>query len=269
MNTELPQIGIFDSGVGGLSVLRAIREQPGTQNLPIIYLADQAHVPYGIHTQDEIRQFSEANTRYLLGQGAFLIVVACNTATSAALHFLRETFPDTPFVGMEPAIKPAAEITKTDTIGVLATPVTFNGSRYASLVERFAHGVTLLHHTCPGLVEQIEAGELDSPTTRAILESALMPMLARDVDTIVLGCTHYPFVLPLIREIVGPDVTIIDPAPAVARQVNRLIEQYELISSQVQNTITYLTSGDASKLATLLPKLLGEKGDVKGINLSD
>lgn len=217
------RIGVFDSGVGGLSVLRAIwRELPGEE---VIFLADQAHVPYGARPLEEVRGFSEDITRFLLDQGANLIVVACNTASAAALHHLRRTFPDTPFVGMEPAVKPAAERTQSGVVGVLATPATFQGELYASVVERFASGVRLLTHTCPGLVAQIEAGELRSPSTRAILEEALLPMLAQGIDTIVLGCTHYPFVIPLIEDITGSAVRVIDPAGAVARQARRLLEE--------------------------------------------
>lgn len=213
--------GVFDSGVGGLSVLRAIRQH--LPALPAIYLADQAHVPYGVRSLEEVRGFSEEITRFLLSQGASLIVVACNTASAAALRHLRATFPEVPFVGMEPAVKPAAESTHSGKVGVLATRATFQGELYASVVERFASDVHLYQHTLPGLVQAIEAGELTAPATRAILEDALQPMLEAGIDTIVLGCTHYPFVIPLIEEIAGPNVRVIDPAGAIARQVERLL----------------------------------------------
>ncbi|MCX6034415.1 MAG: glutamate racemase [Chloroflexi bacterium] len=215
-------VGVFDSGVGGLSVLRAIRQQLPKES--ILYFGDQGHVPYGPRSVEEIRGFSYAITRFLLSLGAKLIVVACNTASAVALHSLRQAFPDISFVGMEPAVKPAAENTRTGVVGVLATPATFQGALYASVVERFAGNVTLLQNTCPGLVQQIEDGALDSSKTREILESALSPMIGRGIDVVVLGCTHYPFVIPLIQEIVGPDVRVIDPAPAVARQVVRLLD---------------------------------------------
>ncbi len=257
---NLNPIGIFDSGVGGLSVLRAIRRQ--MPSLPVIYLADQGHVPYGPRPLEEVRSFSEAVTRFLLTQGARLIVVACNTASAAALHYLRQTFPETPFVGMEPAVKPAAETTQTGVVGVLATPATFQGALYASVVERFANGVTLLQHTCPGLVQQIEAGELDTPKTRAILEDALNLMLAQGIDTVVLGCTHYPFVIPLIQEIVGEKVRVIDPAPAVARQVGRLVG---MPSGGAAAAVSYFTTGNAAAMAHLLPRLVGEAGEVREV----
>src|SRR5919109_1470931 len=208
-------IGIFDSGVGGISVLRAIREQMPEES--ILYFGDQGHIPYGPRPMEQIRDFSETITRFLLEKGAKIIVVACNTASAAALKYLREKFPDVQFVGMEPAVKPAAEHTQTGKVGVLATPATFQGALYASVVERFANGVELYQDTCPGLVQQIEQGNWDGKETRQILEDALLPMLEKNIDTIVLGCTHYPFVIPLIQQIVGERVRVIDPAPAVAK----------------------------------------------------
>ena len=241
-------IGIFDSGVGGLSVLRAVRAL--FPNEDILYLADQVHVPYGPRPLAEVRQFSEAITRFLLEQGAKLIVVACNTASAAALHSLRETFPDVPFVGMEPAVKPAAESTETGVVGVLATPATFQGELYASVVERFANSVMLLQNTCAGLVTQIEAGNLDGKETAVILEGAIKPMLAANIDTIVLGCTHYPFVIPLIKMIAGPDVRVIDPAPAIARQVGRLLDKHDLHTPVDRpGHVTLLTTGKVEALA--------------------
>src|SRR6266545_156074 len=216
-------IGIFDSGVGGLSVLRAIRAQMPEES--VIYFGDQGHIPYGPRPMEQIRNFSEAITRFLLEQGAKIIVVACNAASAAALKYLREMFPNVQFVGMEPAVKPAAERTQTGKVGVLATPATFQGVLYTSVVERFANGVELFQDTCPGLVQQIERGNLDGEETRRILEAALLPMLEKNIDTVVLGCTHYPFVIPLIQQIVGDNVRVIDPAPAVAKQTGRLLEE--------------------------------------------
>ena len=257
-------IGVFDSGVGGLSVLREIRRQLPAENL--IYLADQAHVPYGLRTLEEVRYFSSQISRYLLDQRAKLIVVACNTASAAALHDLRAAFPETSFVGMEPAVKPAAETTRSGVVGVLATPATFQGALYASVVERFAQGVRLIQDTCPGLVGQIEAGFLDGAETRLILEKSLAPMLAEGIDTIVLGCTHYPFVIPFIQEIAGPQVRVIDPAPAVTRQVGRVLASRGLLNPGEQpGDLRCLTSGDPAKLQALLPQLIGESCDVRSL----
>ncbi len=235
-------IGVFDSGVGGLSVVRALRTQLPDQSL--VYVADQAHVPYGPRSLEEVRAFSEEITRFLVAQGASLVVVACNTASAAALHHLRATFPETPFVGMEPAVKPAAEQTRSGVVGVLATPATFQGALYASVVERFAQGVMVLQDTCSGLVKEIEAGRVQGAEARRILVKALLPMLAQGLDTVVLGCTHYPFVIPLIKEITGPAVRVIDPAPAVARQAERLLIEQGLAGGERTQPDRFWTTGD-------------------------
>ena len=250
-------IGVFDSGVGGLSVLRALRaELPGQ---PLIYIADQAHVPYGSRPLEEVRAFSEGITRFLIDRGARLVVVACNAASAAALSSLRSTFPAIPFVGMEPAVKPAAENSASRVVAVLATPATFQGALYASVVERFANGVTLLQDTCPGLVAEIENGGLKSRHTRRILAQTLEPMLAQGADTVVLGCTHYPFVIPLIEQIAGPGVRVIDPAPAVARQARRMLENSSEPLHPAPSTPPrewFYTTGDPHKFSKALRELI-------------
>jgi glutamate racemase len=254
-------IGVFDSGVGGLSVLREIRVQLPSES--VAYFADQMHVPYGQRKVKEVRAFSEEISRFLLHLGAKLIVVACNAASAAALQYLRQTFPSMTFVGMEPAVKPAAESTQTGVVGILATPATFQGALYASVVERFAKGVTILQDTCPGLVGQIEKGELDSPATREILKKALSPMLEHGIDTIVMGCTHYPFVIPVVTQIVGPGVRVIDPAPAVVRQTVRLLDLQGLRNTgTTPGRLRFYTSGEPVPFRLQLPELLGETGEV-------
>jgi len=261
MNSNNP-IGVFDSGVGGLSVLRAIREQMPEES--VIYFGDQGHIPYGPRPMKQIQNFSEAITRFLLNKGAKIIVVACNAASAAALTYLRQRFSDVSFVGMEPAVKPAAEHTETGVVGVLATPATFQGALYASVVERFANGVKLLQDPCVGLVQQIEKGDLNGSATRKILEDALYPMLEKNIDTVVLACTHYPFVIPLIQEIAGEKVRVIDPAPAVARQTKRLLEARGLKRElDSRGEVRFFTSGDANLVQSLLPKLLGEGGKIE------
>jgi glutamate racemase len=261
-------VGIFDSGVGGISVLRAIREQMPEES--IIYFGDQGHIPYGPRPMEQIRYFSEAITKFLLEQNAKIMVVACNTASAAALNYLREKFPYHQFVGMEPAVKPAAEHTRTGKVGVLATPATFQGVLYASVVERFANGVELFQNTCPGLVQQIERGNLDGKETRRILEDALLPMLDKNIDTVVLGCTHYPFVIPLIQQIVGANVRVIDPAPAVAKQTGRLLEAKGMRSQDSpKDRVKFYTSGDPDALKAMLPVLLGESGEVERVEWLD
>lgn len=251
-------IAIFDSGVGGLSVLRHIRALLPGENL--LYLADQANVPYGPRPAGEVCQFTAAITRFLLAQQAKLIVVACNTATAAALTYLRDTFPHISFVGMEPAVKPGAQQTQTGKVGVLATAGTFESQRYASLMARYAQHVTLYEDPCVGLVELIEAGELASPATTALLQRCLAPMLQAGVDTIVLGCTHYPFVLPLLTTLTEPGrVSIIDPAPAVARQVQRLLLAQQLAAPQTApGHLHAFTSADPGRLTHQIQTLLGE-----------
>jgi glutamate racemase len=270
LNPAAP-IGIFDSGVGGISVLRAIREQMPEES--VIYFGDQVHIPYGPRPMEQIRSFSDAITKFLLEKNAKIIVVACNTASAAALKYLRKRLPDVQFVGMEPAVKPAAEYTHTGKVGVLATPATFQGALYASVVERFANGVELFQNTCPGLVQQIERGNLNGEETRRILEDALLPMLEKNIDTVVLGCTHYPFVIPLIQQLVGDAkrVRVIDPAPAVAKQAGRLLEARGMRNeTESKGDVRFYTSGDPNALKTLLPSLWGEDSEVSAVEwLSD
>ncbi len=247
-------IGVFDSGIGGLSVWREIAQQLPREDT--IYFADQLHIPYGPRSLQEIRTFSETITRFLLDRGCKIIVVACNAASAAALKHLRATFPDVPFVGMEPAVKPAAETTRTGVVGVLATPATFQGELFASVVERFANGVQLVKEVCPGLVQQVEAGRLNTPDTLEMLNRFLQPIRAAHADTIVLGCTHYPFVIEAIRQL-APGVNVIDPAPAVARQVARVLrERGWLCDEDRAGTRRFITSGDLDRFQNILRALV-------------
>lgn len=247
-------IGIFDSGVGGLSVWREIARQLPHEDT--LYFADQIHIPYGPRSLQEIRSFSEAITRFLLDRGCKLIVVACNAASAAALKHLRATFPDIPFVGMEPAVKPAAETTHTGVVGVMATPATFQGELFASVVERFANGVQLVKEVCPGLVQQVEAGRLDTPDTLAMLDRFLQPIREAGADTIVLGCTHYPFVIEAIRRL-APGVNVIDPAPAVARQIDRVLRERGLhCAADRIGQHRFVTSGNLDRYQDILRLLV-------------
>lgn len=218
-------IGIFDSGLGGLSVWKEVAKQLPHESL--LYYADSAHCPYGPRSADEIIELTSRITTYLLEQECKLIVVACNTATAAAIQHLRRQYP-VPFVGMEPAVKPAALQTRSGHIGVLATAGTFKGKLYRETTQRYSDDVTVHIQVGKGLVELVEQGKLYSDETRQLLHTYLDPMLEAGVDQVVLGCTHYPFLSPLIEEIVGPDVTVIDPAPAVAKQVQRILVESDL-----------------------------------------
>ncbi len=260
-------IGIFDSGIGGLSILKLMHEAFPHERL--LYLGDQAHVPYGQRSATDIRRFSAEITRHFLRRNVKLMVVACNTATAAALNYLREMFPNTAFVGMEPAVKPAAAQTRTGQVGVLATAGTFVSPRYASLMTRYAQNVVVHEDPCLGLVERIEAGDLTSAETRSLLTDILTPMQAAQVDTLVLGCTHYPFVRPLLEEL-APTMTLIDPAPAVVKQVERVLsaENSHAPASQT-GSIHLTTTGDAQALAQLARVLLGEEVTVASAEWHD
>jgi glutamate racemase len=248
-------IGIFDSGIGGLTVTQAMRQALPTERL--FYFGDNAHMPYGQRSLDEVRRFSIAITQALLDTaGCKLIVMACNTASGAALHALRTRWPQVPFVGMEPAVKPAAEQTRSGIVGVIATTATFQTEVYASVVERFGQDVRVLHQACPGLVTAIESGDLDGPHTESLLRGWLEPLVAQGIDTLVLGCTHYPIVRPLIERIVGPGVRVIDPAPAVARQVARLMEQRHLTAPpHTSGRLECHTSGDPAHFLALMRRM--------------
>jgi glutamate racemase len=249
-------IGVFDSGVGGLSVLREIRAQRPAEN--VIYVADQGHVPYGPRSIDQVRGFTFGVARFLIAQGVKLIVVACNTASAAALHPLREAFPAMPFVGMEPAVKPAARDTQTGVIGVIATAATFQGELFASVVGRFAQGIRVETLACPEFVTLAEAGETDTPRARAIVHQRLAPLLAAGIDQLVLGCTHFPFLKTIIQAEIGPGVTLVDPSPAVARQTGRVLDERGLINTgRDPGAVVYYTSGDPAAFRQTLAALLG------------
>lgn len=235
-------------------MLRHLRaELPAEQ---FIYLADQGHVPYGARSAQEIIQFSQGITHFFLQCNAKAIVVACNTASAAALSLLRQQFA-LPFVGMEPAVKPAARQTQSGKVGILATGGTFASDRYARLTAEYAQGVSVWEDPCLGLVPEIEAGRLGSPAVHQILEQALGPMLAAGVDTVVLGCTHYPFVLPVVEGIVGTAVAIIDPAPAVARHTGVVLRQHNLLADDAQTgSVRFLTTGAAEPYARQIEQLL-------------
>jgi glutamate racemase len=247
-------LGVLDSGVGGLSVLRYLRAV--LPNDRFLYFADQAHIPYGPRDSQEIQSFTAGITRFLLGLGSKLIVVACNTASAASLDYLRQTFPAVPFVGMEPAVKPAALTTRSGKVGVLATPSTLNSHRYAGLMARYAGGIQVYEDPCVGLVQLIEAGALDGAETRQLLENVVRPMVRDGVDTLVLGCTHYPFVYPLLHEIAGDEVAIIDPAPAVAHHTKNVLQQFDRVAPASQEgALRCFTSGSAVQFASLAAQL--------------
>lgn len=220
-------IGVFDSGVGGLSVLREIRQELPHEDL--LYVADSGHAPYGDKPMEVIEARAVAITEFLLDQGAKAVVVACNTATGAAARLLRTRYP-VPIVAMEPAVKPAVAQTRSGVIAVLATRRTLESHNFSVLMERVGAGAEVLLQPCPGLVERVEAGDLDGDYTRALLADYLQPLLERGADTLVLGCTHYPHLIPLIGRLAGPAVEVLDSGAAVARQLRRRLETAGLLA---------------------------------------
>lgn len=249
--TSFP-IGIFDSGIGGISVANALVKLLPREKL--LYFGDTANLPYGTKPSDLIRAYSHSISQFLMNRSCKAIVVACNTASAAALNSLREQWPNYPFIGMEPAIKPAAAQTKSQKVGVLATEGTINSHRYADLMNRFAQDVRVLEDPCIGLVELIEQQKSDK--IYLLLREVVEPMLNQGVDTIVLGCTHYPFIQKALQKIVGSDVSIINPAPAVARQVKRVLENKKLLAPRGEGPLhEFFFSGDDENTEALVRTL--------------
>jgi len=246
-----PAIGIFDSGIGGLSVLHEIRTMMPEANL--IYIADTAYLPYGTKSEEDIEERAKRITTFLISQGAVMIVVACNTATAAAATFLRETF-DVPIIGMEPAIKPAASLTETGVIAVLATENTTKSSRLAALTDRYAHHIKVLTQPCHGLVELVENNEANSPKALTLLDNYISPLMDAKADVLILGCTHYPFLKPAIHQLVRERMKIIDTGNAVARHTQSQFLSLN-ITSQQQGKVNFYCTGDAQSTGKFLSML--------------
>lgn len=255
-------IGVFDSGSGGLSVLRELLRLMPLERY--IYYADNAHCPYGEKSQEYIIARSREITRLLISEGAEIIVVACNTATAAAISTLRKEF-QIPFIGMEPAVKPAALGTVSGVIGVLATAGTLNGSKYLKTKSDYDEGCRIVEHVGEGFVELVEKGILEGPEAEAVVRRSLVPLLEEGADTIVLGCTHYPFLLPVMQKVAGeyaggatsPEVRFIDPAPAVARQAQRVLQGLRpSVAAAGPGQVELLSSGDSISLRSLYHKIL-------------
>lgn len=247
-------IGIFDSGLGGLSVWREVRQLLPKESL--IYYADSANCPYGPRSKEEIIELCEHIVDIFLQRSCKLILIACNTATASAIQYLREQY-EVPFVGMEPAIKPAAKQTISQKIGVLATEGTFQGQHFLQTKARYAKGLEVMVQVGEGLVEAVEQAQIDSPKTRQLLHHYIDPMLAKGVDQLVLGCTHYPFLIPVINSIVGNRMTVIDPAPAVARQVKAKLKELQLLATGAyQPKYICMSSGNLSGLQQMMMHIL-------------
>lgn len=249
------RLGVFDSGLGGISVLKEIRLRMPSASLA--YVADSAWVPYGSRGEGFIRQRARALADFLVEHGVEIIVVACNTATAAAVPTLRQSLR-IPVVGMEPAVKPATAATRNGVVGVLATVGTLQSARFAALLDQFGSDIEVLTRACPGLVEQVEAGDLGGPRTRALVEQYVLPLVQGGADTLVLGCTHFPFLRPLIEATAGPGVKVIDTGEAVARRVEQVAKE---LGPQfgARSEAAFWTSGDTARQTTVVEKLWGRK----------
>ncbi len=234
-------IGIFDSGIGGISVYRSIRKL--IPNESVIYFADQANMPYGSKKLSVILEYSKGITKFLLRKKCKIIVIACNTACAAALHTLRKLFPEVLFVGMEPAVKPAAEKTVTNSVGILATEGTFKGDPYAGVINRFAKGVKVYEQPCNGLAEAIE-NDYEEAIIKEMLASWIQPLKEKGIDQLALACTHYPLVIDRIKDIAGSSINVIDPAEAIARRVFSLLYVNEGLSECDFECEFYTTAAD-------------------------
>jgi len=264
--TDNSPIGIFDSGVGGLSVLRHIRAELPHEAL--CYFADSGFAPYGDKSESEIMQRTLYAAQNLLSQGVKAIVVACNTATAAAIALLRSHYPELIIIGVEPGLKPAASLTQSACVGVIATTSTLASAKYQLLCNQIqqASEVRFIHQACPGLVNRIERGELDTPGTIQLLDSFLQPIFQSPADVLVLGCTHYPFVENCIRQVASDanraDIHIIDTGLAIAKQLQRLLTQRQLLNQGHDTApISITTSGESAQIEFGLTKLLRLEAD--------
>jgi glutamate racemase len=250
----MPALAIFDSGVGGLSVAREIRRALPAEDL--LYVADTAYCPYGDRPDTEVRERALALGRYLEGAGAKLIVVACNTATGAALEDVRAVVK-VPVVGLEPAVKIAARQTRAKRIGVMATTSTSRSERLARLIRDHAKGVQVVNLPCPGLADLVEEGHLEDGHLDRRLEEMTRPLREAGVDQVVLGCTHYAFVAPALARVLGPDVQLVDSAPAIARRVEHLLRGGGLRATSGSGSFRVLTTGLPEKVGPAVERLWG------------
>lgn len=259
-------IGIFDSGVGGLSVLREIRK--ALPNERLLYVADSGHAPYGDRPAEYILQRAEAITEFFVGKGAKAVVVACNTATAVAVAQLRARHT-LPIVAMEPALKPAAKITKTGVIGILATSRTLASESFSRLAEKHGKGTQVLLQACPGFVEVVEKAQLTGPETVALVTRYVSPLLERGADTLVLGCTHYPFLIDVIQSIAGPNISVLDPSPAIGRELRRRLQMHELLADESAiGSESFWTSGMPAQVQPVIAQLWGTAVEVASLSVN-
>ncbi|WP_178985923.1 glutamate racemase [Winogradskyella helgolandensis] len=243
-------IGIFDSGIGGTSIFKEIHELLPNENC--IYLADSKNAPYGNRSEDEIVQLSIKNTEFLIKQGCKIIVVACNTATTNAIVYLRKNY-DIPFIGIEPAIKPAALNTKTKVVGILATKGTLSSQLFHNTIDLYSKDIKIIEQVGEGIVPLIETGQLDSEVMQLYLKTYLEPMLKQDIDYLVLGCTHYPYLIPMLTKMLPEHVRIIDSGRAVAKQTQAVLTALDVLNDSIENpNIQLFSNGDITVLNSIL-----------------
>jgi glutamate racemase len=257
-------VAVFDSGIGGLSVAREIRRELPSEHL--LYLADSAWVPYGDRPVDEVRARTLAAGRWLEERGAKVLVVACNTASGAALELLRERLT-IPVVGLEPAVKPAVAASRNGKVGVMATVGTLRSERYARLVDAYANGSRVIAQPCPGLADLIEDGHLDDDELRGLLRAFAAPLREAGVDTVVLGCTHYPFVREQIAAALGPEVRLLDSGPAIARQTARVLRERGALEPGGDGSLRLLTTGDPAEVGAVAARIWGQPLPVEHLDL--
>ncbi len=247
-------IGVFDSGVGGLSIWRAIRKLLPQESL--IFLADSGHVPYGEKSTAELKNLTARITRFLLDRDAKMIVVACNTATVHAIAHLRNAFPDVPFVGVVPVVKTLSRHTRTGTIAVLSTPATSTSPYLAGLIEEFAPDMNVVNVGCDGLEDMVENGRVGTRATTALLERHLEPVRSSDADVVGLGCTHYPFLRNRIKNMLGPGVRLYDPSRPVARRVREVLRERDEFVTNPDPKFEFYTTGDVEMFGRVASRLL-------------
>lgn len=246
-------IGVFDSGIGGLSVLRTLREALPCESF--IYLGDGKRCPYGERSKEEVLLFTREAVERLLAEGCKLIVLACNTATAVAVKLLRESYPEIPFVGLEPAVKPAALSSQSGVIGVLATRRSLEGDHFRTTAERYADRVEIVTAVGEGFVEAVEGDQESTAETEALVRKAVEPLVKAGADKIVLGCTHYPFLRDVIERVAGEGIEVIDSSEAVARRVATLLDEHNLRADEgSEQSCRYITFADESYLELLMKK---------------
>jgi len=257
-------IGVLDSGVGGLSVWRELLKSLPYED--VIYFADTANCPYGPKSQLEIIKIVDKIVRFLVSHDVKLIIVACNTATAAAIDYLR-LHHDIPFIGMEPAVKPAALNTKTKSIAVLATEGTFNGKLYLETSKKYASDVDLYIKVGDKLVEIVENDKINNPETEAHLKDLMVPLVQKNIDHLVLGCTHYPFLTDALKKVLPAHITIIDPAPAVVKQTVKVLSENNLLSENNTASYNFYTSGNDKILKDFIFRITEKNYPINHINL--